>query len=179
MRWKDDKAWADTYVTRIKELLGRELIVESSAAEDRKHATDFKVLVVKPYRFAYRCRDHHYWLGRYAHDFTLRSSRPRTATEKAKILSETLVDFYVYAFAAAEGPDLASWVMLDMARFRELYSEDWEAEERGNYDGSSNFIAYQTTSLPPGVIKACSDGYFDVRPKCTCSRCSAARRDGD
>lgn len=180
MSWQDDKRWADAYVSRIKETLGRELIVESSADEDQKHATDFKVLVVKPYRFAYRLREHRY-LEKYAHDFTIRSRRASgTPTEYHKILKEKVVDFYFFAFSAPEGADLAAWVIIDMNRFRDLYDPDlFEIMEKPNRDGRSHFMAYQVSSLPRAVIKAASDGYFDPKPKCLCIRCAVARGEID
>jgi hypothetical protein len=135
------------------------LIGEASEEEDALRNTDLIVLRLEAVRIACRIRRYEY-MARYGDEFTIRCDRPRgTKTELAKII-EGWGDYFFYGFAAAEGDNLARWLLGDLKVFRLWFMRYLAAEHRipgtrrQNHDGSSGFIAFAVADMPRDFIVA-------------------------
>jgi hypothetical protein len=124
MSFNDDFGWQRKFLPKIQEMLGRALISEASAEEDRLHNTDMMVLRLEAVRIACRVRraigpapKRIDYLKRYADEFTVRSYRPHAETELAKI-GERWGDFIFYAITDYDEKTLAAALLGDLAVFR-------------------------------------------------------------
>jgi len=157
--WRHDKRWSDQFLPEIKRICGEHLISEAPAEEDRSRNTDLMVLHMEPVRIACRVRRYNYFAA-YRNDFTIRAARPEgRRTELAKILAGW-GDYFIYAFAAPEGPKLHAWALTDLNVFRQWYAREREAsgiapgQPHLNRDGSAGFLAFSWTDLPRGFVVA-------------------------
>lgn len=148
MDWRDRKAWSDRFIPEIKSILGGLLIDVAEPADDSLRNTDLITLTMRGgLRIACRVRKHRY-LATYADEFTLRCSvASGRETEIDKVLAGW-GDYLFYGFANAEETALSTWVVGDLAVFREWFAwyrrtyHDWPGEMRRNHDGSSNFMVF-------------------------------------
>ena len=152
--WQVDKKWTDFYLPEVKRILGEALIGEPPVEEDQQRNTDLIVLRMEAVRIGVRIRKEKY-MKSYAQEFTIRTFRPSgTKTELRKII-EGWGDYFFYGFAGNDS--LKAFVLADLNIFRSTYhdmvsdgAKKWV--EKTNYDGSSDFCAFQWRDFPRNFI---------------------------
>ena len=160
--YRQDKAWADAYISHMKEIVGLHIVSEAPELEDARHNTDLIVLGMSAVRVACRLRSHEY-LAPYGHEFTIRSDRPSGAdTELLKVVSG-FGDFLLYGFASADEPGrMCAWTLGDLSVFRRWWSQrlasmgagQCPGRELSNRDGSSSFRVFRFDELPADFVVA-------------------------
>ena len=157
--WQQDKRWSDKFLPEIKSILGLHLIAEPPIEEDAERNTDLMVLRMEPVRIGCRVRKYSY-LEKYGHQFTIRSGRPSgIKTELTKII-EGWGDFFFYGFCNAGETKLEQWILGDLKAFRIWFNRELvncnkgstPGYSRNNFDGSSDFIAFDLSDIPNFVI---------------------------
>ena len=160
MPFERDFSMQRYFMDEIKALLGRCLIGEAPAEEDRHHNTDFMVLDLKPLRVACRIRRHSH-IVRYGDQFTIRTKRHSgRETELAKVL-DGWGDYIFYGFAGPTNDFLCRWFLGDLNVFRSWYSTELMRDPsktpgiaKSNRDGSSDFAAFELAEMTSGFIVA-------------------------
>ena len=161
--WKKDKRWSDKFLPEIKQICGIYLIGEAPAEEDQQRNTDLIVLKMEAVRIACRIRRNEYFV-RYPDDITIRSDRPSgNVTELAKIISGW-GDYMFYGFSDIKELKLCDWKLCDLKVFRTWFATKiiknegvLPGVEKNNYDGSSDFRAFDINKMPDGFIIASND----------------------
>lgn len=154
--WKNDKKWSDKFLPEIKAILGQQFIGAAPYEEDTERNTDLIVLKLEPIRIACRLRRKEYF-EKWPDEFTIRSSRPTgNKTELTKIM-EGWGDYFFYGFCDDEV--LVYWTIGDLKVFRLWFNRQLfrnkgavPGKEQKNGDGSSLFIAFRWSQLPPEFI---------------------------
>lgn len=155
--WLADKAWSDCFIERIKEIIGRALIVAAPVEDDQLYNTDLLMLRCDSVRIACRIRRYEYH-KRFSHEFTIRCTRPsNNKTELEKIL-EGYGDYFLYGFANEQQDDIAHWTLCNLAVFRGWYwlrelrcSADLGIRQK-NVDGSSDFRVFRWDEFPMNFV---------------------------
>lgn len=159
--WKKDKKFSDRFLVEIKRILGEHLLGENTE-EDIFHNSDLVVLGLRDIRVGCRVRRYKYF-EEYGHQFTIRRGRPSgRKSELAKII-EGWGDYFLYGFGCELEKQLFYWTLCDLNVFRLWHGRTSTQlpfgrmpgdDRKANHDGSSNFIAYNFTSLPDEFIIA-------------------------
>lgn len=153
--WTKDKQWSDRFLPEIKKILGENLIGEPPKEEDAERNTDLIVLKMDAVRIACRVRRPCYRKNaEWAHQFTIRCSRPSGAdTELTKIITRW-GDYFLYGFSDEEEKYLSQWVLLSLDKFRlwlmrYMYAHAGRLPgiEIPNRDDSSTFRAFEVSEL--------------------------------
>jgi hypothetical protein len=149
-KYQEDKSWSDLYHKQARAILGYHATQIADLYADRNLGRDYQI---SPKDVACRIRRADY--AKYGHEFTIRLDRASGAkTEFEKILSGR-GDWLLYGFSTSEG-QLSSWVLIDLAVFREYwFNADW-AKHRNN-DGTE-FLSFSIASFPPNLIIAKGNG---------------------
>ena len=153
--WENDKSWSDAYLPTIKAILGQCLIGEAAREEDQERNTDLIVLRMNAVRIACRLRRYEY-LSRFSNDFTIRFTRPSGIKSEFTKIIEGWGDFFFYGFGCEDPPEIAQWFVGDLKEFRitivrYMYKHDGKLPGIviENKDSSSEFLAIDTSLLPP------------------------------
>lgn len=158
MSFDQDFDWQRKLIPEVKRVLANYLIAEAPFEEDARHNTDLIVLKLDTIRVACRLRRYEY-AARYGDQFTIREGRPSgVKTELSKVL-EGWGDYIFYGFASKDMSSLAGWLLGDLSVFRlwhhqMLWSGRRPGDRRANPDGSSSFVAYRVSNLPPTFVLA-------------------------
>jgi hypothetical protein len=164
--WQDDKRWSDRFIPEIKSILGRYLISEAPAEEDRERNSDLMVFrFSNEVRVACRIRRHKYH-QKFYNDFTIRCSRPTgQRTELGKLMTGWGSHFF-YGFSNADETALCDWFLGDLTELR-----DWAYREliqnagrmpghrMSNHDGSSDFWVFDRSALPAAFFVADAESH--------------------
>lgn len=178
MSYTNDREWADSFLPRIKELLGRHLIRTATDAEDQKEATDLRLALATFDRSSSRMFRYATWLL-YPHDFTIRFSRPTMArTEFAKIITDGWAGLYFVGWAAEGDASIAHYAILDSGAFRRGIEsgEIKPARNPRNPSEGTTFLVFDILRFPLGVVLWTSEGYRDLFASCACRTCRDAKR---
>ena len=156
--WQIDKNYADKSLTEVKRIIGGALIGAAPIEEDRERNTDLIVLKMEAVRIACRIRRPKFYDSpQYREEFTIRSGRPNgIKTELAKVI-EGWGDYFFYGFAGEEA--LQAWLLGDLRVFRLWFNQRLRTDKgkcpgttMRNHDGSSDFMVFKISELPPEFI---------------------------
>jgi hypothetical protein len=156
--WIKDKAWSDHFIPEIASILGPLMIKPAPIILDTRESTDLMILTARDIRVGARVRRPGY-ACRYAHEFTMRSSRVSGVdTELDKIIAG-FCDWMFYAHAADNGK-LAAWMVICLNSFRShliLHPDEimGACVEKNNWDGETTFLSFDVRGFkhnPPILI---------------------------
>jgi len=159
LSWESDKKWSDKFLPEIKQIIGEYLVTEPPMEEDAKHNTDLIVLGFNSIRVGCRIRKYKYY-PQYPNEFTIRSERPvnGTKTELTKII-EGWGDYFFYGFSDEEERHILYWRIISLNAFRLWFNRklvenkgELPGKPKENKDSSSNFLAFDVSQMPPGII---------------------------
>jgi hypothetical protein len=156
-----DRKWSDRFIPEIQQKVGPMLLVASPFEIDAKEASDLIVLKARDMRIAARVRRPGY-IERYKYQFTVRSKRNNGAKTEMRKLIEGFADWMFYGHSDEEEKRLAEWMLIDLNVWRAFllersYKNGWRtlvADEKGNTDKATQFMAFDVRSFPSEMLIA-------------------------
>ena len=156
-----DRKWSDRFIPEIQQKVGPMLLVASPFEIDAKEASDLIVLKARDMRIAARVRRPGY-IERYKYQFTVRSKRNNGAKTEMRKLIEGFADWMLYGHSDEEEKRLAEWMLIDLNVWRAYllersYKNGWRtlvADEKGNTDKATQFMAFDVRSFPSEMLIA-------------------------
>ena len=160
MGYREDRAWSDGYLPRVREIVGPHLLVPAPLERDQSEATDLIVMRARDMTIGVRLRKPGY-AGRFPGEFTIRSSRDSGAkTELAKIV-DGWGDWLFYGHTDMSN-DIPEWVIVDLHALRAAFirrpdilhrPDNRTSGKRSNGDGTA-FMFFRVSGLPADVLIA-------------------------
>jgi hypothetical protein len=152
--YNDDIEYERRFSSTIAGILGKQFIVQD-AELDWKHATDFAIFNVRPFKVAARLRTADY-LRQYPFEFTLRWSRPSGVETEIDKVRRGLVDYMIYGFINEERgqprPDsrIVHYFIGDLGAFRA--NEPKPICVKWNTPPDSQLAAYRVKDVPGNFV---------------------------
>ena len=159
-----DRQWADLLIPQVKTIVGPHLLIDASAENDQREATDLIVLKARDMRIGARVRRPGY-ADKYRYEFTLRCQRDSgVETELSKIVNGW-GDMLFYGHADNAGK-IWLWWLVDLHSFRAALIRDRQFLRSGktpNGDGTY-FAWFDIRSFPkqPPILAASSHPLLTV-----------------
>jgi hypothetical protein len=148
MSYEQDRSWSDQFIPCMKRIIGPRLLEPSSVEVDTKQAADLVVFRARDVTIACRVRRHGY-ADRYPFEFTVRSARDSGARTELEKLTDGWGDWMFYGHAAASGPTITRWWLLDLSAWRSALIRDRDRivmHKQSNGDGT-HFVAFDVRSF--------------------------------
>jgi len=158
--WREDKHWSDRFLPEIKAIVGRYLLMAAPEIEDIERNSDLITLQMNTVRVACRIRRPEYI--QYGDEFTIRCRRTHGGKTELEKIIEGWGDYLFYGIADVDEQRLRCWALLDLRVFRSWWSSQlWQLPEgvmpgtlHHNSDGSSSFLVFRYSDLPPNFVIA-------------------------
>jgi len=166
--YKDDRKWSDECLPQLKKIVHDvlsqsghvERVTTAPTDEDNLRNTDlivFNDTTGKRVGCRVRRRDERY--DEYWRQVTFRFSRDSGKETELSKLERGWGDVFVYGWA--KDKKVTDWRVIDLSKFRQ-YMKDYPDRgiQRNNHDGSSDFLAYDTSLFTAG-IEIETNGFLD------------------
>ena len=151
MSYEQDRSWSDQFIPHMRSIIGPHLLVPSSVEVDTKQAADLVVLRARDMTIACRVRRHGY-SDRDPFEFPVRSARDSGARTELEKLTDGWGDWMFYGHAAAHGPRIERWMLIDLSAWRAALIRDKDQirfTKKSNGDGT-HFVGFDVRSFPSG-----------------------------
>lgn len=151
MNYRENRAWSDRFIPRMRELIGPHLLAPSSLDQDTKQAVDLVVLRGRDMSVACRVRRPGF-ADKYPRQFTLRSKLDSGVMTEFRKVVYGWGDWLFYGHATADELDIYPWWLIDLSAFRahliaEVYGKRIRQGSEDNHDGT-RFQWFDIDSFP-------------------------------
>jgi hypothetical protein len=163
---RHDYTWQAQFLSRIREIIGPLILAEAPFDIDVKQATDLIVLNLRQAQGRpienIGCRVRRPDMQQFAHQFTLRYSRPTGAKTEYEKIKEGWCEWLFYAIALGYGFEFYCWTIIDLGAFRYHLATPSSREQirpltetKTNRDGTK-FLCLPIDGFPanPSIIVA-------------------------
>lgn len=161
MNYRENRAWSDKFVPKMRELIGPYLLVPSTLEQDTKQAADLVVLRGRDMTIACRVRRPGF-TERYPRQFTLRSKLDSHVMTEFRKIVYGWGDWMFYGHSTGTNSDIQPWFLIDLCAFRahlvqDVYLKRLRQGQGDNGDGTK-FQWFDIDSFPaepPLLVAEC------------------------